>query len=321
MTFVRCVAQSLSDIGTIAINKRFFAILLFLLPLTNPAYAATTSLVEYQNNQLTVLMKDVPIKTALEQLAHKLNIRVLFDKALTGTVSAKFTHLSAEEGLRRILKHQSHALFFKQVGKDQFVVEQVRIFREGMQAQAEYEVIEAEGSSVAAHSSATRSANSLATRSGAVAQPRSTSANETAKNTRVTSPSQVIKALNESQRTIAMLNHKAQVESDILQGKIAEQRRLAAMGEGDVKERLDEAKFLTGQKAKSAQNNRDMLLNEQKNMLVLQKELVTLKNPAEERQALLTRLDQQQRTQSGKTRSSGQQAQMQQRRNKYTDRF
>ena len=66
--------------------------------------ADRNTLIQVEGERLTVKLTDVPLKAVLEEIGRRARIEVVFQGALTKTISIEFRQRPLEEGLRRLLR-------------------------------------------------------------------------------------------------------------------------------------------------------------------------------------------------------------------------
>ena len=310
----------------------FYAFLLVFFSAVSPAVSASVdSSVHFQKGNLSVKFVNVPIRAALADIAASTGISVYFDPEIKATISSRFKNLPLDVALRRLLRNQSHALVFSKNPKEYRSLESVKVFREGRQSAARYEVLgggvvasvrtlygettvkpgetgggsaekfgvlAAEGQKVAVADG--KSSANLAAIKGI--NPNSLAAR-----------SQIMAAIVGVQRDMDYLQRKSAGEERALRRKMAEvQRELAAgsadfVGGGDgskpdPRKVLGELRTYGGQLERSKQSNALRMIEEQKKMQALTGKLADLSNPAEQarRQAAL----QQQRAGAQRTQAA-----------------
>jgi HEAT repeat protein len=69
-------------------------------------------IIRVSNNLLTVKLKDVPLEKALTEIANQAGIQIVSYGPLEGIVSADFTELPLDEGLRRLIRDLDHIFIY-----------------------------------------------------------------------------------------------------------------------------------------------------------------------------------------------------------------
>jgi hypothetical protein len=80
----------------------------------NPGTAGSPLLIRFSNNLLTVKLKDAPLEKVLTEIAHQAGIQIVFYGLLEGVVSADFTDLPLDEGLRRLIRDLDHIFLYRE---------------------------------------------------------------------------------------------------------------------------------------------------------------------------------------------------------------
>jgi hypothetical protein len=68
--------------------------------------------IRFSNNLLTVKLKDAPLEKVLTEIAGQAGIQIIFYGLLEGLVSADFTDLPLDEGLRRLIRDFDHIFIY-----------------------------------------------------------------------------------------------------------------------------------------------------------------------------------------------------------------
>ncbi|GAB0056526.1 hypothetical protein SIID45300_00834 [Candidatus Magnetaquicoccaceae bacterium FCR-1] len=267
--------------------------------------------VVYRNHKLSVNLRAVPIREALQKVSDQVGLSFLVDPEVSGKVSAQFENLSLEKGLRRLLSGQSHAMVHAvpQKGgkgdKSAQRITQVKVFKKGSLNLTRYDTIHpSEPSEPVVEKKGGDEKNAVksvdkgsAPSQGAV---QGSSGAETAKtggrevdSSRhpsparvdthgVRGPAQVMAAIQETESAIALIHRKAQGERQAIEYESARTRETLASGQGNPKDLVDKLTTLEQQKARSEQNTQAMLAPEQQKLQQLRQDLESLKTPAEQ---------------------------------------
>lgn len=258
----------------------FFVGFVVLLGISCGSAVAAPVLVK--DGKLTLSFKNEPLKSALHKVGVATGIEFMLDGNLSGTIYAKYRDVSVEEGLRRMLRKYNHAMFFGPDGKGGYKVMSVKVFRKGRQATANYSVLGARGK-VSARDAGGAVSVGAGLLSGNLKDGHSQADGSQSRQVNpfgAGSRGKMLQEIIQTRKSLAMLQRKAAAETGVLQEKIAQKKRMLAGGEGD-QEALSQIKLLEGQLQRSKQNNAMMMINEQKNMETLQKNLGDAKNPSQ----------------------------------------
>ncbi|MBF0417415.1 MAG: hypothetical protein HQL86_04115 [Magnetococcales bacterium] len=280
---------------------------------------ATSADVVYRNGKLSVTMRAVPIREALQQVADKAGIQFLIDPEVSGKVSVQFENLSLEKGLRRLLSGQSHAMVQstskdnKESGgqkgdketKNVKRITHVKVFKKGSLSLTRYDtikpseptnpVVEQKGGTdqtsekMGDKAGATTKGTSQASSGGDAAKGRLREVEASTPPTParvdvhgVRGPAQLMAAIQETESAISLIQRKAQGERQAIEYESARTRETLAAGQGNAKELVDKLTTLDQQKARSEQNTQAMLAPEQQKLQQLRQDLESLKTPAEQ---------------------------------------
>jgi type II secretory pathway component GspD/PulD (secretin) len=88
--------------------------------------------VTVQEGSLSVNLQDVPVQEVIAMIGQQAGLRVRIDAAATQRVSAQFTAMALDQGLRRLLRGASlsYALLYTQGSAATASLEEVRVFGE-----------------------------------------------------------------------------------------------------------------------------------------------------------------------------------------------
>lgn len=267
--------------------------------------------VVYRNHKLSVNLRAVPIREALQKVSDQVGLSFLVDPEVSGKVSAQFENLSLEKGLRRLLSGQSHAMVHAvpQKGgkgdKSAQRITQIKVFKKGNLNLTRYDTIHpSEPSEPVVEKKGGEEKNAVKSgdKGGIPSQGavQGSSGAETAKtggrevdSSRppsparvdthgVRGPAQVMAAIQETESAIALIHRKAQGERQAIEYESARTRETLASGQGNPKDLVDKLTTLEQQKARSEQNTQAMLAPEQQKLQQLRQDLESLKTPAEQ---------------------------------------
>jgi len=105
--------------------------------------AAPRMNVTVQGDHMTADLESVPLRTVLAGISQKTGIQVFIEKGLNGTITAKFSNLSLEDGMKRILKGYSNSMIFSR--KDRIVsLAEVKVFEKGHDAGTTFDLLESD---------------------------------------------------------------------------------------------------------------------------------------------------------------------------------
>ncbi|MBF0165147.1 MAG: hypothetical protein HQM01_11720 [Magnetococcales bacterium] len=267
--------------------------------------------VVYRNGKLSVTMRSVPIREALQKVSDQVGIPFLVDPEASGKVSVQFENLPLEKGLRRLLSGQSHAMVHatpkkgEKGDKNTQRVTQVKVFKKGSLSLAQYDTIKpadpsepvvekkvgdekgvgkagdkggasAKGAAPVATGSDTAKSRSREVQSDTPPKPARVDVHG------VRGPAQLMAAIHETESAIALIQRKAQGERQAIEYESARTRETLASGQGNSKDLVDKLTTLEQQKARSEQNTQAMLAPEQQKLQQLRQDLESLKTPAEQ---------------------------------------
>lgn len=71
-----------------------------------------TFVVQVKDQLLTVKVKDIPLKKILREIADQAWVKIVFHGSTEGLLSANFSTISLDEGLKRLSRDTSHAFIF-----------------------------------------------------------------------------------------------------------------------------------------------------------------------------------------------------------------
>ncbi len=276
--------------------KRFLLLILFgfvfsgMVSTTLMAASSGAGAVEYHHGQLSVAFKDIPIRTALEQVSSQAGIQFLLDPAINTNLSIKFTDLPLKVALKRLLRSQSHALVHSAAKDGSYHISQVKVFKKGTLSASRFEQIGQDvsksGQPVAAFGvsgNGVGSGQESVVGDHEVAIDQSSGSQQSRINVQgVRGPAQVMEAMAKNQADIAMLHRKAEGETRALQFEMARAQAALASGQGDGRELMQKINTLEQQKARNMQNTLAMLKKAEEERVVIQNEYVNLKTPAQQ---------------------------------------
>lgn len=89
--------------------------------------------VQVQGQHLTVRVRDIPLERILGEIAHQTWIRVVFHGSAESRLSADFSNVSLDEGLRRLSREMNCAFIFasKKSERDEVEIREIIIYPEG----------------------------------------------------------------------------------------------------------------------------------------------------------------------------------------------
>lgn len=83
-------------------------------PVSEASKATSRGSIHYENDRLTMRVKDVPVGDVLEEIARQSDLTLVLHEPMQAAISIEFYRLSLEDALRRILGEQGFALEYAQ---------------------------------------------------------------------------------------------------------------------------------------------------------------------------------------------------------------
>lgn len=112
--------------------------------------------ISIKGDRIDADLSQAPLRTILADLSNKTGIQVYIEKGLEGSVSTRFSSLSLEEGIKRILSGYSSSMIFTKA-KGKIRLSEVKVFTKGHSDNMDFEILAASttGKSVGRGSSGT----------------------------------------------------------------------------------------------------------------------------------------------------------------------
>ena len=70
-------------------------------------------IIQARNNRLTVKLKDIPLEKVLAEIANQTGIQIIFYGAMEGLLSADFSKLPLDEGLKQLTRGFNHVFIYR----------------------------------------------------------------------------------------------------------------------------------------------------------------------------------------------------------------
>ena len=98
--------------------------------------------ISIKGDRIDADLSQVPLRAVLADLSKKTGIQVYIEKGLDGNVSTRFSNLSLEEGLKRILSGYSSSMIFTKA-KGKIRLSEVKVFKKGHSDNMDFEILAA----------------------------------------------------------------------------------------------------------------------------------------------------------------------------------
>ena len=244
----------------------FLALWVFQITHSSIATEKPAQAVRFDAGKLSVNFKEIPITSALGQIAHRAEIDFFVDRTLREKITIHFQGLTLEEGLRRVLKSFNHAMILRE---DQNGVHSsgVKVYRQGQLALGTYDVIRGHSKQSLIDLSAPLMPNNFTT------NPRGTNPRA------VGAHGQIAQAISETYRNLSLLKRKAAGEEKGLRKEIAKLRTTSAQEGLDPASTIKRVKVLEQQLARVGSMGGQMIRNEVNNIQQLRKQMVMVQSP------------------------------------------
>jgi len=126
-----------------------------------------------KGDRINADLKQASLRMVLADLSKKAGIQVYIEKGLEGNVSTRFSNLSFEQGIKRILSGYSSSMIFAKA-EGEIKLSEVKVFEKGHSYNADFKILTAsateisasQGSSSAIQAAQSRSAESHAAGTG-----------------------------------------------------------------------------------------------------------------------------------------------------------
>ncbi len=98
--------------------------------------------ISIKGDRIDADLNQAPLRAVLADLSKRTGIQVHIEKGLEGNVSTKFSNLSLEKGLKRILSGYSSSMIFTKV-KENVMISQIKVFKNGHSDNTSLEILPA----------------------------------------------------------------------------------------------------------------------------------------------------------------------------------
>ena len=98
--------------------------------------------INIKSDKIDADLSEAPLRTILSDLSNKTGIQVHIEKGLEGNISTRFSSLSLEEGIKRILSNYSSSMIFTKT-KEKIRLSEIKVFKKGHSDKTDFEILAA----------------------------------------------------------------------------------------------------------------------------------------------------------------------------------
>ncbi len=96
---------------------------------------------KFQKGRLSISYTNIPIETVLREVALKSGVPIWLDPEVKGMVTMRLHGVPLEPAMRRLLRRQSHAFFYRDLPKGGYELSKIKVFKPGNRELAKYVVL------------------------------------------------------------------------------------------------------------------------------------------------------------------------------------